>query len=351
VGPKPGLALAGLLLVSPALAEQETGLSLSYQAPPDCPSQAAVEAQISSLLAAPVEQDAPLRSIRADALIVERNERFQLELELHDGALLDRRQFEGATCEEVAGAAAVAIALLMRPNEAASGAQPSGAAAGASTGLGGAQTQAAASTVRAPAAADAGSPEAAAGTAGEQDEQPARDDDSERAFHFLLLAPSVGVGFGLLPQPSVGLGAGLGIEPGPWRFVLSGFWHPELGFPIAEVAGGALEVRRQTVSALGCRWLLRGSFELAPCLSLSLQVLTARATGEAITSDQVGTVWLALGPTALGRVRLGKVLALTANLGVEIETARPLLIIEGLGTVEQVGPLELNLGLGLEWIF
>ena len=42
---------------------------------------------------------------------------------------------------------------------------------------------------------------------------------------------------------------------------------------------------------------------------------------------------------------------MTASAGLEFQTARPLLVIEGLGEVERLGALELSALLGAEWIF
>lgn len=348
------LAALSLLLVEPAHAEQETGLTLSWQAPPACPDARAVEAQVTSLLAAPAGGEASLRSIRADGLVTERAGRFRLELELRDGALVDRRQFEGATCEEVAGAAAVAVALLMRPSEEARAAQPSTPAAAAPSAPAG-TTRSGERYVPGNNVTKHAIESVVPWEVLETTTRSSRwfDPDARRLAWLFNIHGGLGIGPFSGPNSGVLVGLGVGLEPGLWRFLLSGQLRLETQLLVPEIEGAAAKLAHSSLSLEACRWLVRGPIELAPCLTVSLHVLEASASGSNVTPSPVTTEWLALGPAAVARLpfaSLGQV-ALIGKWGFEVNTARPLLIVDGLGTVEQVGPLEMTLGLGLELIF
>jgi hypothetical protein len=317
------LSLVLLLSARPAEAKPTAGLELGWQAPSECPNEAGVREQIEGLVDAPIDMSAP-RSVRADGQVTREDDGYHLELVLQDGELVGERTFDGDSCAEVTGAAAVAIALLLRS----------------------ASEEAAAETTSRDPAAHTSTSNDATDPASEiaQGEERAR-------LEVVLLAPTLSAGLGLFSSPSLRLGAGVALEPGRWRFALTGTWHPDLVLPVAEIPGTTVSASRQTISAAGCHFLLIDVVELAPCLTVSLQFLSAGGTGTDITPSQASTAWLALGPTAYNRLRLGPTFALTTYMGFEVETARPRLVIDGLGTVEQMGPLEFTVGMGTEWIF
>lgn len=328
--------LTCLSLSAPTQAEN-LGLDLHWQAPPPCPSDAAVREQIAELHAGREGEVPALRALRAEARVTEIDGSFHLDLLLIDGSLLGRRTFVGASCEEVAGAAAVAIALLLR-----SRASEENAEGGAALADPAPETSGASPT--------GGTAPARAGNADSAERASAGHEVGQR-LRLIVSLPSVEFGLAALSRASVGLGGGLGIERGRLRFVLSGIWRPQLGLRVADLPGASALVGRVSASLVTCVWLTTGPLQAAPCWSTTGHYLSATAEGPGISSTSATSAWLALGPALLGRWRLSKQVALNGRAGLELQTARPILAIDGLGGVEQLGPLEIGIGLGAEWIF
>lgn len=324
--------LAACLLATAGAHAEPTGLELDWQAPASCPTKSAVIEQIDELIAAPERADAPLRSVSANARVEETDAGFRLELELHDGDLVGHRTFDGASCGEVTGAAAVAIALLLRPPEATGEGATNGSASGDAAS--GATTT------------DAETGEAGVEEASNRAPEAAPD---ERRLHFVLALPTLDVGFFLFPEPSPGLGGGLGLEAGPYRLLAQTVWRG-FRFSIDGVPDGVATVERLSTSLSGCRWFDTYP-ELAPCLNASLELLQAAGAGPGIVPSSASAAWFALGPSGLLRVRARNQFAMTVRAGLNFHTARPVLSLEGVGEVAQASPLELTLGFGMEWIF
>lgn len=336
------------LLASPAFgqATPPPEFELSWTAPQSCPDKAAVQAQVAKLAPGSAARDRPLRV----AGVVRQSESgFVLELSLRDGELEGRRRFESDSCAEVVGAAAVTIALLL--SSATTDAQelaqdPAGASgAGAATGEDVAREKTAASKA-APAASErpvtlgrgrALAPSLAQGTT--------------RSWQLLLAAPAIRVGSGVLPDATVGLAAGFGVEVDAWRFLLSGVWNFEARVPLASGSDYGADVARRSARLSACYWFGSTSWRLAPCATLALEYLVAHGVGSGVATEQADALWLAGGPGVVGGLELADWVRLTASAGLDFQTARPVLVIEGLGEVERLGALELSAVLGAEWIF
>lgn len=349
-----GLALLLIgSLAPPARAESTAAVELNWTAPDDCPDQAQVQAQISRLAPSPAARERPLRvegSVRRGA------GGFILELLLRDGEFVGRRRFESDSCSEVVGAAAVTIALLLSSGGSdASGASGAGAvsdAGAASNATVQAQPQAptGATTPSAGAAASAKDTPATTAAAAERRSAPP-DSEGERGWRLVLGAPSVSAGFGLLPEPSFGLGLAVAFEDDRWRLFVGGTWNFEVSVHPSNSSDRGAEISRGTGRMGGCRWLGAGRFQWAPCAVVALHYLTARGVGSDVSAEEARTPWVALGPSLLGRLRLSDAVRLAASGGLEVQTARPKFVIDGLGEIEQIGALELTSLLGAEWIF
>jgi hypothetical protein len=305
-----------------ALAQAERSLELSWATPGACQGEAAVRQRIAGLAPAPAARELPLR---VEGKVEQREDGlFVLELVLADGELTDRRRFEGNSCDEVVGAAAVAIALLLRsPDE-------TGDVDGVSTDASGDKSTESSATA---------SPPVAAPTV------------SDEPWQIVVEVPSLVAGVGFLSRPSWGTSLGVGVEFEAWRVVLAGTWNLELALPIEGSADASAEVSRQTLRLSSCRWVLSGRFQVAPCATVGAQRVVARAAGPEITSAEVSYGWIVFGPSAAARFRLGENLGLRAGVGVDIQAAHPALAISGLGDVEQIGAVETTAIVGAEWIF
>ena len=167
----------------------------------------------------------------------------------------------------------------------------------------------------------------------------------------LLAAPSLSVGFGVLPEASLGLGGGVGIETDRWRLLLSGVWYFDVRVHLADASDQGAQVGRRVARLGSCHWFGSGAFRFGPCATVALAYLVTRGVGSGVAAEEADAAWLAVGPGMIAGFGLAEWLRLTAITGLEFQTSRPVMVIEGLGEVEQIGALELYALLGAEWIF
>ena len=77
-------------------------------------------------------------------------------------------------------------------------------------------------------------------------------------------------------------------------------------------------------------------FEIAPCLGMALEHVTAQGFGQRVSPESQRAVWPALSAGAVGYWYPLKSLAFFAGITGYIELSRPRLVIEGLGEVRQL---------------
>ena len=99
-----------------------------------------------------------------------------------------------------------------------------------------------------------------------------------------------------------------------------------------------------------CRTVVRSRIELAPCVALSLEHLSARGYGPQIAPSSESALWIAAGGGGQARLPLAPWLTLVAGLDVQIQTSRPVITIDGVGSIEQLGPVAGTVLVGSEWI-
>jgi hypothetical protein len=107
-----GLAVLGRAL--PASAGQEEAFTLSWQAPPDCPSPDAVRAEVARLLGGEIRLPAG-RDFRASALVAH-EQTWSVSIETELAGRSGRRSIEAASCQDLADATALILALTIDPD-------------------------------------------------------------------------------------------------------------------------------------------------------------------------------------------------------------------------------------------
>jgi hypothetical protein len=302
--------------------------------------------------------------LRAEGRIVRVDGRYRLTLRVHDQNRVRDRTIDADACADLAGAAAVALGLLLRGGSDGSGVgdlpvdsaspNPTDPAAARETDAQNASangsTNPAASTKdpSAASAAAASRPEEAAPTP----DDATTADDLPRRWNVLVRAPVVQLDVGRLPKPSVGLGAGVGFGYDEWRVLVSGriFFDQTVWSELASPDVGA-EVHRAALDLAACRGFRWGAVELEPCLTIGLDHLAARGVGTDIVPQSERSNSLVLGAAGAVRFHAADWLALVATAGVGVETSRPKLTVTSLGEVQQLGPFAFSLALGPEWIF
>jgi len=322
---------------------------------------------------------------------------FHLKLVTRSGKLVGERNLNASSCENLTGAAAVSLALLLRSAEPLSegdlrGSQPGGAVVGAGgatggptasgteapTGTGATSTAATTSTGAPPdtlrttgadqtqgnapksssavATANAHKKSNTESGSGSDPDSAASEIiqrpivPSPRRWRFLAQAPLAVLSFGPLPEPSWGLALAGGFSLENWRLSLGGSAWLRQSVTVDQATGDGADVDRLTGTFKACHTLGQTRFEVAPCLALSLEHVSARGTGAAVTGRSEQTNWLALGVGAQGRLLVSTWLALLVGVDAQIETARPVISIEGASAVRQLGPAALTVTVGPEWI-
>jgi hypothetical protein len=355
-------ASLGAVLVCAHDAHAQQELDLVWRAPPGCPSREFVQGRIRDLLGESAEQVTHLH-VQGDIVRTER--RYRLTLKSRDDAGNSERVIESDSCSDLAGAAAVAIGLLIRiqlqpPSAEASSAAgenegTAGAAAGPNEGAPDAE-KGAMNESKAPHPSETKGARSAAPRARENDraEAPrsATNEAAEESYpRFLVQAPLVGIDVGPLPEPRPTLGLALGLRFPSWEASLGVHSSRAQTTWASGVPRYGAELARATMSIQAChRWGAR-RLEGGPCVHVALDRLTARGVGAEVASRTRHAFVFAAGAGALGRWRFSDSVGLIVSIGAQVEASRPRLLVTGLDELEKLAPLALTAKSGMEWVW
>jgi hypothetical protein len=340
-------AICGVTCLLPASVKAQDEVALTWSAPEGCPQHEFVRERIQALVGHTLQKAEPLR---AEGRVVRVGGRFRLTLVLREKGGARKRTVESDSCVNLAGAAAVALGLLVR--------QRSDPTAPEETGWTSAADQPSSSEDD-PASARVGDTGAArradTGAARLADTGGARLADteavSERDWHLVLAAPFAALDVGPLPKPEVGVGGGLGVRFRSWRFALSGRVLDAQKWLMPGSGTVGVHSGRWHGGVSVCRGWRSGRLEIAPCLTAGLDRVWARGTGPGVTARTQQAISFVLGAAGSTHFHVFDSTAIFAAAGVGFETSRPRLVIEGLGEVGRIGPVQFSASLGLEWIF
>ena len=309
-----GVAGLALLLFSRSSAAQGGApVQLAWQAPANCPQAAQVRQKVRDLLGKSAGEATPSR-LRAEGRIEATGDRFRLTLNIHYDLVNATRVVEAVSCEDLGGVAAITLALLFRAEHSSSAPLTERDLGGASTAVGAQARSGDAESAsfergrREPAAREQSSLEraeshvAAASTVAEKREPnpqgqrvPSRAQPIRRAFASPFACPSCAPTWACCPIPISALVSRRGFAT-----ELGGFWPPErsgsrrITRPGRSLGYGA-HFGRVSGELSGCRGFRLSEFELAPCLLLSLDDVSARGTGVGISSTSPRTAWVSRG--------------------------------------------------------
>jgi hypothetical protein len=319
-------AAAVWLRVAPAAAEPRSGLELRWEAPAGCPQEKEVRDRIRVF--APSLEGADVH-LRADCAITRADGRFRLKLIVR-GGVSGERTIESVSCGELARAAALTLRLLARvaAEDAGTGEAPASAPMDAKPATTPPSTEP--TKVITPEVIHTEAPPSTSG--------------------LILRAPLVMGDIGPLPSPSIGFGLAVGFRTSGWRFLLSGHLSSERSIG-SMVPGYGVDVGRITADLSVCRGLRAGRFELAPCIALTVERMTARGFGERIVPSTQSPTLPSAGATIIGYWYASNWIALFASVGGRIQASRPNITLETIGTVYQVAASAMIVSMGSEWIF
>jgi hypothetical protein len=336
------LVLVALVAPLHARAQGPEPVALEWEAPAGCPDAQDVLARIRKLSVTWPPTGLPLRA----AATIRRSDDGQLRLTLvvHAGALMGERTIASKACDFLANATAIHLALLLNQQEpaheqaaAVRGDPEDGESAPTNTPDGLTTTSS-----QANASADRARPGAV----------PSSDDEhSARSWRVLLQLPLASFQLGPLPRPSFGLALAAGITVEQWQVLAAGHaWLAQSVTSKDEPDVGA-SVERVSANLQTCRAAAWSSFELAPCIHVSLEHVWARGTGSHVAPRTARATWLAAGVGVRTRVLLWPWFGLVAAAHIQLETARPRISIDGVGgSLGRLGPAAILLTLGTEWI-
>ena len=358
----------GLLTTAPetAWAESQPPVNLRWEAPPGCPQESDVRDRIQNLLGS-----GRLSShLRAEGTIAKLDKRYRLDLVVRVRDLVGTRSIESSSCEDLAGAAAVEIGLLVHSAETAAepsrpSSQPQSSSPGQgsepsrsrSSGTDSRSSQKTSDTSPPERASDGGKSEGKTEAESAAMEQ-APSMESQRAWHVLVQAPVVELGVGPLPQSARGIGLALGLEYASWQLQLKGTSWQRQNVPAPGWPGYGADIVRVGAAFWGCREF-RGSWVgVSPCVTVGMERVSATGTGLAIAPSTQHAFGMTLGAGAQGRVYLASWIRLLMAVGGQIELFRPQISMDGEGTpwtsdrfeVYQFTPAVFSVALGLEWI-
>ena len=364
--------LIGLLVTARAAADPQTPIDLRWEAPTGCPQESDVRSRIQKILGGG-RHDSPLR---AEGTITRVDGRFQLELVVRVGDVAGTRSLTARSCDDLAGAAAVEIGLLVHSVEAA--AKPDGTSkespgllplGGLETsgfgaeGTSGSSSQGGSFTISPLREPDGAKNERKPDVEREVEKQPPPP-ETPRRWRGLLQAPLLALGAGPVPPLSLGVGLALGFEHARWRVQVQGLYWRHQNVPASGFPGYGIDVDRIGASLGTCHELLTSWFGLSPCISAGMERVSARGTGSNIVPTGRHTIGVSAGAGLQGRIHLTSWLRLLAAAGVEIEFVRPQYLIEWLGPLDpdpdledpapptpvyRFAPAALTGTIGLEW--
>lgn len=339
-------ALAASASLSPLEARANELVELRWSSPPDCPQVDAVRERIRTIVNRS-ERVAP--KLRAEGEIARVGGKYRLTLRVHDGEARRERIIESDSCAALAGAAAVALGLLLRTGPSDADSAPPGGSGDADG-----SPISAASNRKATASGATVDPTRASREKSGGKREASPESEAGRELRFVLRAPLGALDAGLLPDAALGVGAGVGLRYGPWHAGAS------VRFSSAQTliatnpsnVDVAVDVERIAMDVWACGAWSSGPFELGPCLTLGVDRFSARGTGPRVEENPQHFVALAPGAGVQAHFRATDWFAcfVTASAGLETSRAR-LTVGGGVGEVEELGAARITAGLGTEWIF
>jgi hypothetical protein len=305
-----GLGLRCLLVVSvglagerDALAEADRALSFAWTAPDGCPSAAEVRAEIDKLLGDTAQ--AHVRERLTVEASVTHDEKWTVAITTQSATSTGRRAIEAATCQALANAAALIVALAIDPDAVAARAalpprreQPA---------------QAAPVPVMTPA------------------QPPTAGVSKRRTFGVAGLVATGSLG--VVPALDVALGAELGLVRGGWRLELRAAYGLRTvdSAPVSATRDAHGRFRFFAGNVVVCRTWAWQHVQLGPCTDLAIGAVHGQGIG-ADKDESATTLWLAWGAGLVAVAMPNHWLRIPLHLDVVAPLHRPTYAFGGLET-------------------
>jgi len=329
----------GWFVLSPkkAMAQPVPGLSVVWEAPAHCPQQPELIERVRKL-AGPANS-APVALEVEGAITGPDNGHFHLKLVMRSGGAIGVRNIDSVSCTDLTRAAGVAIALLLRSEATLSDTQDSPDVSGDSGAPISSEDRNRSQPPSAPAREVPPPPPAKAPVIA-----------SPSNGYLRLRVPLAAVSVGPLPRPDWGVAVALGAGARDFRVWLQATDWLHQDVPAKDYPGYSATVSRISASLQGC-WARRFSaFEVAPCVVISAEHITARGAGQNIAAQTQHVTWFGGGLGAQGRLYLANRFSLVLSVEGIAQASRPKLTLGGVGLVDELGAASFVATLGPEWI-
>ncbi len=289
---------------------------------------------------------------------------WRLDLRLRRGDTDERRTLEDGSCEALAEATALIVAMAVAPDRDtevtdATRAQATGDATRAQTAGDATRAQATGDATRAQAAGEALAPTTRGLVSAPSITVPTRSGrmavvptSSERpAPERPVLRGFVGAGAaadsGLLPNAGFAALALGGVSLGGWRAELALAYWPERRGVVAQRPSVGGFVSAATAAVSGCRLHAWTAIALGGCATLESGVVHGRGTGVSLVSE-AWSPWLSLGAAGTLLITPTRSFAVGSTVALMAPIARPAFFIEGVGTFYEAASLTVRARIHLE---
>jgi len=288
------LILATLGSARPVHAEEAGVLTFSWQAPSGCPSRDDLRAEIARLLGGEIR--VPKGGDIKAVAVVAQAQTWSLAIETELAGRPGQRSIEAASCQDLADATALIIALMIDPNAVAAHATPPRPAPP-------------------PASSDPTTQE-------------------ERRVAYLVGIHAAG-SYGTLPSIDAGLGGGVGLAGRRWRVELRGTYglrrDQRVTAPSPAPPDSYGRFNFAAAALAGCVNFGREGLAFGPCADAEVGMLSAKGVGVS-EGFSAQTLWLAMGAGAYAAIPLGPHLSLPLHLDVVAPLLRPEFVFRNVPT-------------------
>jgi len=328
------LGLAVVAVVTVARAEQLEAATLTIDAPEGCVDLATLQEDVAALIGRPLGDVADADFHLVLARVPTPRERWHLKLEARereqrsqDAPVIHVRELDARNCDELAEAAALAVAVSVRALDASVNATlPAASRDPLAHQQGNSAPSVGVATARAPGFAIA----------------PAQPD-----WRGLLTVAMTGDA-GELPGTGLGLRAGGGLARGALRGALTVGWLPPRDSLMSTGSGGRFQLAFAALDA--CIAPQRGRWTFLGCVGGEVGAYGAEGVGVARPSSRMA-FWRA-GRAAVGAtLDLGGPVAFSLELGAIVPLSRPAFVLDGTLPVYRPAPVAARLSVGLEYWF
>jgi hypothetical protein len=299
-----------------AFADDSESLNLAWDAPSECPSRTQVLAEVARLLGGTIPS--PRGGAVAARAQVEHGQGWSVAITTRHAGQTGRRAIETGSCQEVADATALIIALMVDPDAVAAHAQDPKLDQPPSTAVA----------------------------------TPPKPTTKARAIG-LLAGIHTQASLGTLPGLDVGVGAGLALTGQRWRMELRGTYglrRDQVAHASAP-AGADGQFSFVGGALTGCFNLGQDAVDFGPCADAEWGVVSAKGVGVSV-GFPARTTWVALGAGGYVAVAIGPHVNIPLHIDILAPLLRPEYVFKDVeGRVYQAPPVGARIHTGIAWRF